>query len=217
MAGPSSRPSLHQWEVLFDIQLPGWLPPSVECGEEGGGISYSLYATATFADSEKTASWSLASLYNLVRPRPQPVEADPVSIELARHRSPPVHLLSEISSERDSVFPLIDHPATTTFHELESDIPVDLLRSLDVIITVPEHIGCEENRVPVSLRIRSNTLGATSLGMLRLDDFEIELNQIEKFRFVFSFDGPRNASIDFLLQLKTHAALRELIPCPVFP
>ncbi|KAB5596483.1 hypothetical protein CTheo_120 [Ceratobasidium theobromae] len=188
-------PSLHQWQVLFDLQLPGWLPPTTECGVEGGGISYSLYATAAFADSERPAStWTLSSLYSLVRTRLPPIEADPVSIQLARHRSAPVRL--DPSSERDSLFPHIGHPATTVFQEHDPLIPVDILRSLDVVVTVPEHVGCEENYVPVSLRVRSNALGASCFGSLRLDDFEIELNQVEKFssrpmhHYVNSFPVP---------------------------
>ncbi|KAJ1309819.1 hypothetical protein OPQ81_006584 [Rhizoctonia solani] len=151
IAGPSSRPSLQQWEVLFDIQLPGWLPPTVDCGHEGGGTTYTLYATATFADGEKSTSWYLSSLYNMT------------------------------SSDRDALFLPVDHPATITYLDHDGRIPVELLRSVDVIVTAPQHIGCEEHRVPLSLRIRANDLGSSGLGNLRLDDFEIELNQTEKF------------------------------------
>jgi hypothetical protein len=185
MAGSSSSVLLHQWEVLFDLQLPGWLPPTTECGEEGGGTSYALYATACFADSEKYSSWSLSSLYNLVRAKQPPVDANHVAIEVTRHRSPPLHPSLEFSSERDApLFPPVDHPATTTIRQLNSDIPIDLLRSLDIVLTVPQHIGCDENQVPVSLRVRSTIPGSSDLGTLRLDDFEIELNQSEKFRCV---------------------------------
>ncbi|KAF8759026.1 hypothetical protein RHS01_02594 [Rhizoctonia solani] len=165
LAGPSSRPCVQQWEVLFDMQLPGWLPPTVDCGHEGGGTQYTIYATATFADNERSTSWYFSSLYNMMRTKPQPIEAEPVPIELARHRSPPPRLFPE-TSNRDALFP---------------SIPVELLRSVDVIVTAPQHIGCEEHRVPVSLRVRANDLGSSSLGTLRLDDFEIEVNQTEKF------------------------------------
>ncbi|CAE6500537.1 unnamed protein product [Rhizoctonia solani] len=181
MAGPSSRPSSHQWEVLFDMQLPGWLPPTVDCGHEGGGTKYTIYAVAAFADTEKSTSWSLSSLYNMVRTKPQPVEAEPVTVELARHRSPPPRLFPESSSDRDALFPFIDHPGTITYLDHDGRIPVELLRSVDVIVTAPQHIGCEEHRVPLSLRIRANDLSPSNLGTLKLDDFEIEVNQTEKF------------------------------------
>ncbi|CAE6414008.1 unnamed protein product [Rhizoctonia solani] len=180
LAGPPSGSSLQQWEVLFDMQLPGWLPPTVDCGHEGGGTRYTIYATATFADSERSTSWYLSSLYNMIRTKPQPVEAEPVPIELARHRSPPPRLFPE-TSERDGLFPFVDHSATITYLDHDDRIPVELLRSVDVVVTVPQHIGCEEHRVPLSLRVRANDLGSSSLGTLRLDDFEIELNQTEKF------------------------------------
>ncbi|CAE7106800.1 unnamed protein product [Rhizoctonia solani] len=181
IAGPSSRLPLHQWEVLFDMQLPGWLPPTADCGHEGGGTSYTLYATATFADSEKPTSWYLSSLYNMVRTKPLPVEAEPVTVELARHRTPTPRLFPEAPSDRGALFPLVDHPGTITYLDHDGKIPVGLLRSVDVIVTAPQHIGCEEHRVPISLRIRANDLGSSNLGSLRLDDFEIELNQTEKF------------------------------------
>ncbi|GAB1517700.1 hypothetical protein RhiTH_000750 [Rhizoctonia solani] len=180
LAGPSSRPCVQQWEVLFDMQLPGWLPPTVDCGHEGGGTQYTIYATATFADNERSTSWYFSSLYNMMRTKPQPIEAEPVPIELARHRSPPPRLFPE-TSNRDALFPLVDHPATITYLDHDERIPVELLRSVDVIVTAPQHIGCEEHRVPVSLRVRANDLGSSSLGTLRLDDFEIEVNQTEKF------------------------------------
>ncbi|QRV86069.1 hypothetical protein RhiJN_14087 [Ceratobasidium sp. AG-Ba] len=199
-AGSSSATLFHQWEVLFDLQLPGWLPPTTECGEDGGGTSYALYATASFADSEKYSSWSLSSLYSLVRTRQPPVEASRVPIELTRHRSPPFNPTLELSSEQDApLFPPIDHPATTTIHQATSDIPIDLLRSLDIIATVPQHIGCEEKRVPVSLRVRSSVPGSSNLGSLRLDHFEIQLNQTEKFssrpmqQYVNAFPVPPEA------------------------
>ncbi|CAE6438478.1 unnamed protein product [Rhizoctonia solani] len=180
-AGPSSRPSLHKWEVLFDMQLPGWLPPTVECGHEGGGTSYTLYAIATFGESEKPSSWYLSSLYNMVRTKPQPIEAEPVAVELARHRSPSHHMFPEASPGSDALFPLVDHPGTITYLDHDGRIPVELLRSVDVTVTTPQHIGCEEHRVPISLRIRTNNLSLSSLGTLRLDDFEIQLNQTEKY------------------------------------
>ncbi|EUC62189.1 hypothetical protein RSOL_414000 [Rhizoctonia solani AG-3 Rhs1AP] len=180
-AGPSSRPSLQQWEVLFDMQLPGWLPPTVECGHEGGGTSYTLYAVATFADSEKPTSWYLSSLYNMVRAKPQPVQAEPVAVELARHRSPSPYLFSEASPAGNALFPLVDHHATIAYLDHDGRIPVQVLRSVDVTVTAPQHIGCEEHRVPISLRIRINEHGSSALGTLRLDHFEIEVNQTEKF------------------------------------
>ncbi|KAG8748682.1 hypothetical protein FRC10_000073 [Ceratobasidium sp. 414] len=179
----SSGTLFHQWEVLFDLQLPGWLPPTTECGEEGGGTSYALHATACFADSEKCSSWSLSSLYNLVRAKQPPVEANRVQIEVTRHRSPPFNPALELSSEPDApLFPPVDHPATTIIRRANSDIPIDLLRSLDIVVTAPQHIGCEEKRVPVSVRVRSTVPGSSNLGTLRLDDFEIGLDQSEKFR-----------------------------------
>ncbi|KAG8706649.1 hypothetical protein FRC09_002300 [Ceratobasidium sp. 395] len=182
-AGSSSSTLFHQWEVVFDMQLPGWLPPTTECGEDGGGTSYALYATACFADSEKYSSWSLSSLYNLVRAKQPPVDANRVPIEVTRHRSPPFNPALEFSSEQDApLFPPIDHPATTTIRQLNSDIPIDLLRSLDIVVTVPQHIGCEEKRVPVSIRVRSTVPGSSNLGTLRMDDFEIGLNQTENSR-----------------------------------
>ncbi|KDN51716.1 hypothetical protein RSAG8_00264, partial [Rhizoctonia solani AG-8 WAC10335] len=193
MAGPSSRPSLHQWEVLFDMQLPGWLPPTVDCGHEGGGTNYTLYAIATFADSGKPSSWYLGSLYNMVRTKPQPVEAEPVTVELARHCSPPPHLFPAASSDRDALFPPVDHPGIITYLDHDGRIPVELLRSVDVIVTAPQHIGCEEHRVPISLRIRTNDLGSSNLGALRLDDFEVELNQTEKFRYVSGFAAQKGS------------------------
>lgn len=184
-SSPSSRTLFHQWEVLFDLQLPGWLPPTTESGEEGGGTSYTLYATAGFAEPEKYSSWSLSSLYNLVRTKQTPIDANQVSIELTRHRSPPIRPSLDGSSERDGpLFLPIDHPATTTIRQLNPDIPAELLRSLDVILTAPQHIGCEESRVPISMRMRTTVPELSGLGTLRLDDFEIEMNQTEKFRCV---------------------------------
>ncbi|KAF8610187.1 hypothetical protein BDV93DRAFT_517361 [Ceratobasidium sp. AG-I] len=182
LSGPSSGAQFHQWELLFDLQLPGWLPPTTESGEEGGGTGYTLYATACFAEPERSSSWSLTSLYNLVRTKQPPVDANQVSIELTRHRSPPIRPWLDDSSEPDGpLFLPLDHTATTTIRQLSSDIPAELLRGLDIILTAPQHIGCEEGRVPISMRIRSTVPESSNLGSLRLDDFEIEMNQTEKF------------------------------------
>ncbi len=60
-----------QWNIVFNLTIPGWLPESDSYGGESVGNSYALYATAKFInlDDIGAAPWSFAAFCSPFRSR----------------------------------------------------------------------------------------------------------------------------------------------------
>lgn len=62
-------------------------------------------------------------------------------------------------------------------------IPLEYLSNIEVVAGVPEYVGMGEDKVPLSLRVRSTNGDAINKGLV-LEAFDVEVEQVEKFRYV---------------------------------
>lgn len=183
-----------RWSILFDLAIPGWLPPSAEFPEQSL-TAYALYATAKYAfvdadgstssssssaPPKKCSPWGISSLYALTgRNRPKSTSAPKCPITIRRLRTPPCNPRSW------------EHPNTAEFdsHHLSpeltvpttSEIPLDLLRTVELVLDVPQFVGTREGHVPMSVRIRSKHDNPAQSSQLSVQEFDVEVQQVERF------------------------------------
>ncbi|KAG8861951.1 hypothetical protein FRB96_002394 [Tulasnella sp. 330] len=236
-----------RWSMIFDLAVPGWLPPSVAIDEHSGS-SYAIHAQAKFADdletaisamptstgsstpsaSRSTSPTPLPSVAGLItsyfssapslptltsfnpfalgRSRVKSTNATPVSIRLNRFRAPkslnpfrgapefgaplvapqiyhPIPSLFPVALE--SVETRINMPAegTVSLEEQKNRIPIETLSNIEVVAGVPEYFGTTEDKIPLSLRIRTTGGDGRNDGLV-LEAFDVEVEQTEKFRSI---------------------------------
>lgn len=130
--------------------------------------------------------------------------ASPVSIKVNRFRTP--KSLNPFGGAPDFTQPLVPphiyHPTPSLFPVLlesvetrvtmpasgkDADeckrIPLDILGGIEVVAGVPEYVGTSEEKIPLSLRLRSTNSDSVNKGLV-LEAFDIEVEQMEKFRSV---------------------------------
>ena len=226
-AGGDVSEQIWQWSVLFDLAVPGWLPPSADISEFTE-TAYSLHASVTmepldppspyphFSPSHATAKsvaegdvhaptlkrmtsgWSIGSLPTLIcstfsRSKERLVHSDPVPITIVRVRAPTYHPLLGTDALHDtpSLFPAHFQRASPTVTGSATDpllsaqgIPLDLLSTLEIVVSLPQYTDIEEGFVPLGLKIRCPPENSNER-QLRLHEFEVEVYQVEKFRYVY--------------------------------
>ncbi|EPQ57975.1 hypothetical protein GLOTRDRAFT_103940 [Gloeophyllum trabeum ATCC 11539] len=177
------------WNVIFNIQVPGWLPPSERFGDisesEEAGTSYALYATAKFAnvfEPSADQSWLLSTLCSSFRSKPRVVSADRCPIFIRRFMPAP-----SMPSSSTSLFPLAsfaNEPLANLPEECpdSSSIPLNVLSKIQVVASVPNHIDVDEGSIPLTLRLRARDLPEDVAARLRLTKFTADVEQTEKFR-----------------------------------
>lgn len=149
---------------------------------------------------------SLYSFNPFSRSKIRSAQATPVTIKLNRFRSPkslnpfrgapeftaPL-LPPQIFHPTPSLFPVTLESLETRVHmpsnandspeEKAKRIPLDILSTIEVVAGVPEYVGTEEEKIPLSLRVRTSRR-SESLDGLTLEAFDVEVEQLEKFRYV---------------------------------
>ncbi|TCD66182.1 hypothetical protein EIP91_001676 [Steccherinum ochraceum] len=175
------------WNVVFNLTVPGWLPPSSIFGDiqTGGetGTRYALHASAKFesVDDCSASTW-LSTLCNPFRFSPlRTVKAPKCPITLNRFMSTPYH-----ASSSTSLFPLANYHVSAQPEARDEDdssarIPPHILSGLRVVCSVPEHVGTDEDTVPFSLRLRTTGLPEEDCKRLRVTEFAVDLEQHERY------------------------------------
>ena len=199
-----------EWRVVFNLAIPGWLPATSVFGDENStdvaGVSYALYARARFhsagvdgdtptacAASSTSASsmWNnLCAVVRLGSGRPKVVQAETVPIRVTRYVSPPTRAYSAEDASPPTFSRLTfavqalsecapeDNPST--------NIPADILRSVELHTVVPSRTSVEDDSVPLLLRLRCRPGGHEARSRLRVLGFEANIIQVDEFQFVIS-------------------------------
>lgn len=176
------------WNVTFNLTLPGWLPATCVFGadmDKDAGTSYALYATAKFLETDNgigTSWW--ASCCVPFRSRTREVSARKCNVQLNRYTIPhPSDPSSSSTSSSSTVdFVVFAKPLQTGTQHAASAIPLDVLSKICVVATVPERISIEDSSFPFCMRARTKDLPESECKRLRITDFTIEVEQLERYR-----------------------------------
>ncbi|KAF5389880.1 hypothetical protein D9757_003575 [Collybiopsis confluens] len=153
-----------QWNVTYNINVPGWLPETTSFGHEGTGVSYRLFATAKYVDIEKysrdtssTTPWLLSR----------------------GHHSALLWFTQRRAEARPTVTYLLKH---ITAQEPKSDIPSDVMSKIQILASVAKYTDIEDGKVSLTLRLRTNNLAAEECQRLQLLGFRVDVQQSDKCR-----------------------------------
>ena len=200
-----------EWRVVFNLAIPGWLPATCNFGkdenQDQAGVSYALYAHARFhparadiddpsavataASSSTSSMWTnLRSVVRLGAPRPKIVQAEKVPIRLTRYVSPPTRAYS--AEDASPAFPLSTFAVRalsecTPDENPSTNIPAEILRSVELHTVVPSRTSVEDDSVPLLLRLRSRLDDEATGSRLRVLGFEANIMQVEEFQLVIFF------------------------------
>ncbi|KAI0063430.1 hypothetical protein BV25DRAFT_428479 [Artomyces pyxidatus] len=175
------------WNVVFNLPIPGWLPPSDifgDCREAPPGTRYSLHATAKLAHIEENAagnSW-FSTLCSPFFVKTKTVHARACEITLNRFALPPTS-----SPSAGPSYPLSNYVVSTTSPDSDKErnsppIPGSILSKLNVVASIPEHINVDASAFPFTLRLRAPGLSPEDSARLRVTGFTVELEQTDKYR-----------------------------------
>ncbi|KAG6909618.1 hypothetical protein DXG01_016400 [Tephrocybe rancida] len=167
------------WNVVFDMPIPGWLPPSTTYGVEDAGVRYTLLAEAkfTFIGENDTSSFFLSSLCSPFRSRTRTVHTRK-RIQIKRLIAP----YEDADTEGDMVLqPRISYLINAKVAK-NSQFPPEVLESLQVLTTVPEHVNIERRSFPVTIRMRTKGLDAEKCKRLQVASVSVNIIQKENYR-----------------------------------
>lgn len=180
------------WNVIFDLAIPGWLPSSnfEDSGNAPIAIRYALHATATFVNPEEATSTSYFACFagSLARsffpslfPSPRNVRAKRCDIEIVRVMTP-----------TDAPIPFVAYAVDSdiTGKDVAGTIPSDILSKIAITASVPESVDLESNSFELRLRMRTCGLEPLHCERLRLNNFNIDVHQFEKYRFAILCPRP---------------------------
>lgn len=202
------------WNVVFDLPIPGWLPPSCifGSGENGpAGTRYSLHATAKFNSLEDPSCqlpfgarlWSLFCTTGVSSTRL--VKAPKRDVTVNRITTSPIASSSTIPYKTFCVQVSDDE---------ESVIPAGVLSKIRVTASVPENVGMEDESFQLRLRVRAEDLDAVHCDRLRMTTFSVDLHQQEKYRYVYQNSSLSSSNLTgFLL---AHNLLMHTLPVTLY-
>ncbi|KAF5373734.1 hypothetical protein D9758_000757 [Tetrapyrgos nigripes] len=173
--------SICQWNVVFNLTIPGWLPPSTHFGVCGTGVSYHLYATAKFvdiSDTRKRNSWSFSGIYNSLCSRMRVTDAHKV-VRVRRFVRPPTTYDPE---ETLSCMMFYISPTSPDNETGPNRIPVDVLSKVQVLVSVPEAVNVKDNTLTFTLRLRTKDLAQEHCKRLGLGGFQVDVIQKDRCR-----------------------------------
>jgi hypothetical protein len=171
------------WNIIFNITVPGWLPASSVVGIEEVGVRYGLYATAKLVDLDehKNGSWGFATLCAPFRSKFKSAFGQK-PVELRRFAAPPSLGLLSLGTVNFQVKNL--SISSLGVEEGKKRIPPELLDKIQVVLSVPEVVDVDQEKMGVTLRLRSNGLKMEDRRRIRLLDVNLSLRQHEKCRYV---------------------------------
>jgi len=174
------------WIVAFNLVIPGWLPPSStygECESADAGTRYALYASAKFLniDEGSNRSW-ISSCYAPFRSQTRVIAAPRCEILVNRFIST---FVEDPSSSIMSPSSTIDYAVYAEKRKdvpNSSGIPFDVVSKLRAVISLPENVDTNNSSFPICLRLRTQDLPEAQCKRLRIDGFEVEVEQVEQYR-----------------------------------
>ena len=179
----SDRPCL--WNVIFDINVPGWLPTTSVYGDvslQATGTSYALYATATFVDvNYGHSSFSFANICGPVRSRTRTVDAQRSPIHLRRFVEP--HYEPSPSAFPMSIYVVDAHREPDSEGSSRRSIPNHVLEKIQVVASIPSATAMDETSLPFILRVRGKDMDDSERKQLRITEFSVDVEQVEAYRF----------------------------------
>lgn len=172
------------WSVVFNLAVPGWLPASSPFGDREGGNNYALYASAMIRDNDAAPSrtW-LSTLCTPFSNQSRTVKAPRLLVTLNRYITPSLY-----ASSSTTPFPTVHYEVSAQPEELaeSSKFPRDVISKIRVQASVPKCIDLEDEKIPFSVRLRTNGLPEAECKRLRVTDFHVDVEQGEKYRYVYS-------------------------------
>ncbi|OCH85702.1 hypothetical protein OBBRIDRAFT_762621 [Obba rivulosa] len=169
------------WTVVFNLTIPGWLPPTALFGEVDGdtGTRYGLYATARFTNLAESPVKSWFSFCGPFRSRDRTAKAPRCEVQLNRFMGGDIYTPS-----CSTTVPSVDYAISTQPSRVpdSSSIPAEIASSIRVLASVPEFISVDEKSIPLTLRLRAKDLAEAECKRLRVSDFFVELEQVEDYR-----------------------------------
>jgi hypothetical protein len=163
------------WHIMFDLPIPGWLPASDlygDCRQGFSGTQYNLYASARFSNVDSLGQSWASALCPPFFPRNNVLHAESRKIMLKRFAFPAhkpayysVSLTAGGLSPEDN-----PHP-----------VPADIISKVELLASVPDGIGLDQERFPFSLSIRTSSLSESQAGKLRVTQFSLELRQTDRY------------------------------------
>jgi len=175
-----------KWKILFNLTIPGWLPPSCIFGVDDVGVSYHLYATAKFLNVDDThkrdsSGWSISHIYNSLYSRSRVLDAEK-RIEVRRFARPPTTYDPE---EKMSCMMFYVCPKSLApLEQGPSRIPLDVLSKVQVLASVPEYINVKDKTMTLTLRMRTKDLSRDECQRLQLGGFKVDFVEKDKCRCV---------------------------------
>ncbi|KAG6898640.1 hypothetical protein C0993_005407 [Termitomyces sp. T159_Od127] len=165
------------WNALFNINIPGWLPPSAVYGIEGTGIQYTLFAEVKYTVVCDNDNNSFSLLCSPFRSRIRHVETQ--KSVLLRRLIPS----DEGSHTNDN---MVLQPRVTYLVKAkcskDTRFPVDVFSTLQVLATVPEYIDIENHVFPLTIRMRTKGLSADECKRIQVNSVSVDVVQKERYR-----------------------------------
>ncbi|TEB26566.1 hypothetical protein FA13DRAFT_1019838 [Coprinellus micaceus] len=170
-----------QWDVLFNLPIPGWLPASTTMGMDEIGISYGLYATAKFInlDIEHGPSpWSFATFCTPFRSRVRSTYASK-AISLRRYVLPP-----HVDQSTSPINYLVNsHLSAEKPDSSKKRIPTEVLSKIQVLASIPEFVDVKGSSIPITVRLRTKGLESNECKRLQVTEIGINIIQQERCRY----------------------------------
>ncbi|KZT39728.1 hypothetical protein SISSUDRAFT_590270 [Sistotremastrum suecicum HHB10207 ss-3] len=177
-----------QWDIVFDLPIPGWLPASCQFGEGcdalESGTQYFLYATARFREIPDGCHTFLSNICDIFRPKHRRMNASRCPIILTRYYTP-----SYSSSEHGRIpyFPRATYAVKTSIPRRSDPaarcIPEHLMAAIEVLAETPQRISITDIEFPLSIRVRSaHGLEETERAALKVESFSLNVLQNEEYR-----------------------------------
>ena len=181
--GHEDRDTPCTWHVMFDLPIPGWLPASDsygDCRQGFSGTQYTLYAALNYTNLEETygpgPSW-FSSICTPFSSKTKVVHAEAFRVSLNRFALPPPSasyppIFYSITSKGGAQHPNANlHPIFT-----------DIVSKIELLASVPEHIGVDGDKFLFALCIRAPSLSQSEAAKLRVTGVSLEPQQIEHYR-----------------------------------
>lgn len=167
------------WNLIFNINVPGWLPASSAIGVEELGVRYGLYATAKLLDLETSrSSWAFATFCAPFLSKTKTAQAQR-TVQLRRFLAPP----SLDPPAFNTVNYLVNNPTISAKDDkIKKRIPPEVLAKIQAILSAPEYVDMNEKTMKVTLRLRSDTLEEDERERFQLTEVSLSLAQTEKCR-----------------------------------
>lgn len=199
-----------QWRVVFDVNLPGWLPATSPFGTDRElGTSYSLHASAQYTLSEEdlTFDWPILGY---------------CMPWLSRFRY--ARAMSEINLER--VANKYDNSPLASYVFNSSPSPDSLLDpafKLQVLASLPDYIDISDEQIPLVLRVRTKDVEAEAYKDVQILSLRTDFLQLESAGYdcyILSTKMPYSfhwTSVRKYRNFTRRCYLRSLASHPIYP